>query len=148
MIRRPPRSTRTDTLFPYTTLFRSDPGGAAEPSRRGGLAMSEQTIAVSPSGWGGLSRQARGAITTFGVALAVLAAYNVPGLGPFLDDKAPFGIVVAGLIVGTVTALLAMGLILISTTRRFINFAYASMGSLAGVTAIGLHRSEAHKSDL
>src|SRR3546814_7513220 len=26
MIRRPPRSTRTDTLFPYTTLFRSDGG--------------------------------------------------------------------------------------------------------------------------
>src|SRR3546814_16130532 len=25
MIRRPPRSTHTDTLFPYTTLFRSDP---------------------------------------------------------------------------------------------------------------------------
>src|SRR3546814_11841159 len=30
MIRRPPRSTRTDTLFPYTTRFRSDePGDAA-----------------------------------------------------------------------------------------------------------------------
>src|SRR3546814_9203440 len=27
MIRRPPRSTRTDTLFPYTTLFRSRRGG-------------------------------------------------------------------------------------------------------------------------
>src|SRR3546814_18739098 len=27
MIRRPPRSTRTDTLFPYTTLFRSGVGG-------------------------------------------------------------------------------------------------------------------------
>src|SRR3546814_15020690 len=27
MIRRPPRSTRTDTLFPYTTLFRSHPLG-------------------------------------------------------------------------------------------------------------------------
>src|SRR3546814_17944174 len=26
MIRRPPKSTRTDTLFPYTTLFRSFPG--------------------------------------------------------------------------------------------------------------------------
>src|SRR3546814_9269007 len=26
MIRRPPRSTRTDTLFPYTTLFRSKTG--------------------------------------------------------------------------------------------------------------------------
>src|SRR3546814_18013306 len=29
MIRRPPRSTRTDTLFPYTTLFRSSSGAAA-----------------------------------------------------------------------------------------------------------------------
>src|SRR3546814_6124858 len=28
MIRRPPRSTHTDTLFPYTTLFRSFPGVA------------------------------------------------------------------------------------------------------------------------
>src|SRR3546814_12118036 len=28
MIRRPPRSTRTDTLFPYTTLFRSEGGPA------------------------------------------------------------------------------------------------------------------------
>src|SRR3546814_8742899 len=27
MIRRPPRSTRTDTLFPYTTIFRSVYGG-------------------------------------------------------------------------------------------------------------------------
>src|SRR3546814_12348863 len=30
MIRRPPRSTRTDTLFPYTTLFRSDLRGAEQ----------------------------------------------------------------------------------------------------------------------
>src|SRR3546814_3909942 len=29
MIRRPPRSTRTDTLFPYTTLFRSPEGGSS-----------------------------------------------------------------------------------------------------------------------
>src|SRR3546814_11181093 len=27
MIRRPPRATRTDTLFPYTTRFRSEPAG-------------------------------------------------------------------------------------------------------------------------
>src|SRR3546814_5173355 len=34
MIRRPPRSTRTDTLFPYTTLFRSgDPAGRTRPQR-------------------------------------------------------------------------------------------------------------------
>src|SRR3546814_4431452 len=36
MIRRPPRSTRTDTLFPYTTLFRSHPINAygSEEQRR------------------------------------------------------------------------------------------------------------------
>src|SRR3546814_19014138 len=31
MIRRPPRSTRTDTLFPYTTLFRSSGSGRPGP---------------------------------------------------------------------------------------------------------------------
>src|SRR3546814_21147590 len=31
MIRRPPRSTRTDTLFPYTTLFRSPPSQTRRP---------------------------------------------------------------------------------------------------------------------
>src|SRR3546814_10245891 len=32
MIRRPPRSTRTDTLCPYTTLFRSPVASAGDPS--------------------------------------------------------------------------------------------------------------------
>src|SRR3546814_19894308 len=31
MLRRPPRSTRTDTLFPYTTLFRSGAGICNDP---------------------------------------------------------------------------------------------------------------------
>src|SRR3546814_2845092 len=35
MIRRPPRSTRTDTLFPYTTLFRSQSRHAQEPQPPG-----------------------------------------------------------------------------------------------------------------
>src|SRR3546814_19814775 len=35
MIRRPPRSTRTDTLFPYTTLFRST--GWGDTQRKGHL---------------------------------------------------------------------------------------------------------------
>src|SRR3546814_3347952 len=34
MIRRPPRSTRTDTLFPYTTLFRSPDGRYPPPHSR------------------------------------------------------------------------------------------------------------------
>src|SRR3546814_9256684 len=37
MIRRPPRSTRTDTLFPYTTLFRSPRPALAAPGRGAGL---------------------------------------------------------------------------------------------------------------
>src|SRR3546814_6569728 len=40
MIRRPPRSTRTDTLFPYTTLFRSD--GAGDDVDRGALGRHDQ----------------------------------------------------------------------------------------------------------
>src|SRR3546814_2247100 len=36
MIRRPPRSTRTDTLFPYTTLFRSSDVNATADTLAGG----------------------------------------------------------------------------------------------------------------
>src|SRR3546814_7383832 len=40
MIRRPPRSTRTDTLFPYTTLFRSPFAANPDtPSRRGSIRL-------------------------------------------------------------------------------------------------------------
>src|SRR3546814_19586391 len=42
MIRRPPRSTRTDTLFPYTTLFRSV--GRTEP------AKGERVLAIAVTG--------------------------------------------------------------------------------------------------
>src|SRR3546814_2436957 len=45
MIRRPPRSTRTDTLFPYTTLFRSPSGGPT--SLRGPLISSYRDIEIS-----------------------------------------------------------------------------------------------------
>src|SRR3546814_13579399 len=43
MIRLPPRSTRTDTLFPYTTLFRSD--RSLHPGARAGLE-AEAPLAV------------------------------------------------------------------------------------------------------
>src|SRR3546814_16240620 len=38
MIRRPPRSTRTDTLFPYTTLFRSRVPHGTRPPLQAGFA--------------------------------------------------------------------------------------------------------------
>src|SRR3546814_13909415 len=40
MIRRPPRSTRTDTLFPYTTLFRSEGAPMSESIKPVVLAYS------------------------------------------------------------------------------------------------------------
>src|SRR3546814_11529764 len=57
MIRRPPRSTRTDTLFPYTTLFRS-------PLRnRGENAMPKYVIERDIPGAGKLSSQELKAIS-------------------------------------------------------------------------------------
>src|SRR3546814_18452291 len=44
MIRRPPRSTRTDTLFPYTTLFRS--GAVALVLALGPAAAQEKVVNV------------------------------------------------------------------------------------------------------
>src|SRR3546814_10114151 len=41
MIRRPPRSTRTDTLFPYTTLFLSHAGDHQARSPAGGPALHQ-----------------------------------------------------------------------------------------------------------
>src|SRR3546814_2919521 len=59
MIRRPPRSTRTDTLFPYPTLFRSASGtGVAGP----GVAGQEKRGAVKL--WGSGTAPARGARVT------------------------------------------------------------------------------------
>src|SRR3546814_14543641 len=45
MIRRPPRSTRTDTLFPYTTLFRS----AGLSFRRPNMTTTPESGAITPA---------------------------------------------------------------------------------------------------
>src|SRR3546814_8427725 len=49
MIRRPPRSTRTDTLFPYTTLFRSPREVRAEVRTSLPAELSVRPAAVAPS---------------------------------------------------------------------------------------------------
>src|SRR3546814_3743251 len=41
MIRRPPRSTRTDTLFPYTTLYRSPAAGERQRDREARARKAE-----------------------------------------------------------------------------------------------------------
>src|SRR3546814_9738896 len=75
MIRRPPRSTRTDTLFPYTTLFRSDrrdrrrhphsPDGAAAAGAARGTLRALPAAAGLPAGGGHRrSRQGLGPAAT------------------------------------------------------------------------------------
>src|SRR3546814_3542955 len=51
MIRRPPRSTRTDTLFPYTTLFRSTLAGTKKrgrPSQPAAMSAPSAETAATP----------------------------------------------------------------------------------------------------
>src|SRR3546814_16651300 len=55
MTRRPPRSTRTDTLVPYTTLFRSAPAPARGPlllwgDASGEMRQGKRTCTGAPSG--------------------------------------------------------------------------------------------------
>src|SRR3546814_20283410 len=47
MIRRPPRSTRTDTLFPYTTLFRSLLDGLKERAEHLVASLSPQPLPLT-----------------------------------------------------------------------------------------------------
>src|SRR3546814_1963595 len=46
MIRRPPRSTRTDTLFPYPTLFRSDRAGDSIAPEQSALWAAQELEVV------------------------------------------------------------------------------------------------------
>src|SRR3546814_16589816 len=80
MIRRPPRSTRTDTLFPYTTLFRSlrhvaDAILVAEQGRH--LAVEDL-----PGELAGLVED----------DAAVLGIGIVPDVGAFVDEAPPAGV--------------------------------------------------------
>src|SRR3546814_19048815 len=68
MIRRPPRSTRTDTLFPYTTLFRSVPPALPKnpmaPPRRGWAARTTGEARAS----GGVHPEGRNEMAQLGEA--------------------------------------------------------------------------------
>src|SRR3546814_7836213 len=61
MIRRPPRSTRTDTLFPYTTLFRSDVGSTGLRGHGGSYSDLRRRGKGTATATGGLLRTRDGA---------------------------------------------------------------------------------------
>src|SRR3546814_12974534 len=76
MIRRPPRSTRTDTLFPYTTLFRSH-GGKLSVSADANLGDATGRLTLD----GGTLQNTVAFATTRDVVLGA-------GGGTFLTDAA------------------------------------------------------------
>src|SRR3546814_17729530 len=62
MIQRPPRSTRTDTLFPYTTLFRSPLPQVKWADSWGAIAYDGHSIAGIVTGFPSKRKAKRGAI--------------------------------------------------------------------------------------
>src|SRR3546814_2691224 len=91
MIRRPPRSTRTDTLFPYTTLFRSIAEGL-------GARMDEiGTLVTREAGmpkWLSVMVQAGLPINSFSAAGQIAESYDYETtVGNSLVVKEPVGVV-------------------------------------------------------
>src|SRR3546814_18235845 len=93
MIRRPPRSTRTDTLFPYTTLFRSIGEGFGQVAAR--LALNgkrddeELELGRAEAVGGFLKRLLHGAADAD--AVCARAEPGADRVGPFPgDDAEPF----------------------------------------------------------
>src|SRR3546814_7184009 len=103
MIRRPPRSTRTDTLFPYTTLFRSIAAG--EATRLGGEVI-DMEISRRTRGYRGMAKRVPigpcAFITPFNFPLNLVAHKVAPAIAagcPFVlkpAAKTPVGALIIG----------------------------------------------------
>src|SRR3546814_15996501 len=95
MIRRPPKSTRTDTLFPYTTLVRSSGGklgatGGAAPGREG-RNVDHFAIAIAPFDEPAI----RSHLAHHGVAIEQAGPrYGAEGEGPSIYIADPEGNIV------------------------------------------------------
>src|SRR3546814_2450928 len=86
MIRRPPRSTRTDTLFPYTTLFRSSYAADFESMGRANFTLS----------WAYTKTKITRAAETPAALLAYGATINDAQSDSFLTTATPKFKVIAG----------------------------------------------------
>src|SRR3546814_11392619 len=86
MIRRPPRSTRTDTLFPYTTLVRSSFRSvfAGSPSKRTGRDrfLRNVLIAIGNSGDASLARTAERRLDDASPLVRAMAVWALARLLP------------------------------------------------------------------
>jgi branched-chain amino acid transport system permease protein len=71
----------------------------------------------------------RGGVAVVSLVLWAISARIWPG-------SAPLGLILQGVVFGTVTGLLAIGLVLIYRTNKIINFAYGAMGGVGGVLSV------------
>ena len=95
--------------------------------------MTAATSAVTAR-WAELTSTRRGRVAA-GV-VTVLAVWLLAGA--FLPNGLPLGIVLYGLVLGSLTALTAMGLVLIYRSSRIINFAQVEIGGLSATVAVVL----------
>src|SRR3546814_9997412 len=83
MIRRPPISTRTDTLFPYTTRFRSVAAVRLAGAAVRAVALGIVVTAVVQSVLGGVGLWIAG-VPAAGILTALMVMLCLAQLGPFL----------------------------------------------------------------
>jgi|SRR5437016_2770735 len=88
--------------------------------------------------WRDMTATRRAQVLIGAVIVVYLAWALSTGNHGWLYRHAPFGIVLEGMVYGSVYALGAFGLILIYRSNRIINFSHGAFGSMVGVLAIGL----------
>src|SRR3546814_15272296 len=91
MIRRPPRSTRTDTLFPYTTLFRSQfgrPIGKFQAVQQSLAVLACEAAAADVASSMAAHARDQGGDGVFETAVAKIRAGEAAGSGAALANQA------------------------------------------------------------
>src|SRR3546814_8158860 len=148
MIRRPPRSTRTDTLFPYTTLFRSLPGipgiegvGIVTELGEGVRHLSVgDRVAYIHLGYGAYSEER---------TLPAQAAIRLPD---GLDDRIVAATLLKGLTAQVLThevyAIKPLDWVLVHAATGGVGSLLTQWASHLGARVIGTVRSEEHTSEL
>jgi branched-chain amino acid transport system permease protein len=100
--------------------------------------LPDPVVTTALDRWRSWSGARRAQLVVGAVVIAYAIAAVAGGPHGYIHRKAPIGIVLLGVVYGSVTALGAIGLILIYRANRFINFAHGALGSMVGVLAVGM----------